>query len=101
MSFNHWALFVGALLITMVLAGTLLARLPLSSAMIYLAVGYALGPGGVGVIAADPIGYAGMLELVAEVAVLISLFAVGLKLGVPLRDRQWLLPWKNYRVSGR
>ena len=94
MSFNHWALFVGVLLITMVLVGTLLARLPLSSAMIYLVVGYALGPGGVGVIAADPLAHAGLLGLVAEVAVLISLFAVGLKLGVPLLDRQWLLPWR-------
>ena len=28
----------------------------------------------------------------AEVALLISLFAVGLKLGVPLRDKRWLLP---------
>lgn len=94
MSFSYWALFVGVLLITMVLVGTLLARLPLSSAMIYLVVGYALGPGGIGVIAADPIAHASLLELVAEVAVLISLFAVGLKLGVPLLDRQWILPWR-------
>jgi NhaP-type Na+/H+ or K+/H+ antiporter len=83
----------------MVLVGTLLARLPLSSAMIYLVVGYVLGPGGFGVITADPIAHAGLLELVAEVAVLISLFAVGLKLGVPLLDRRWLLPWRLAFVS--
>lgn len=28
----------------------------------------------------------------AEIAVLISLFAVGLKLGVPMFDRRWVLP---------
>jgi len=87
-----WSLFVGILLITMVLAGTLLSRLPMSSAMIYLAAGYALGPEGLAVITPNPTRYAGVLELVAEIAVLISLFSVGLRMGVPLRDRRWWLP---------
>jgi len=92
MSFAYWSLFVGVLLIVMVLVSTVLTRLPLSSAMIYLALGYALGPGGIGVIVADPIHHAEALELITEVALLISLFAVGLKLGVPMLDRRWLLP---------
>ena len=83
----------------MVLAGTLLARLPLSSAMIYLAAGYALGPDGLGVITPDPTRYARALELVAEVALLISLFSVGLRLGVPLFDRRWWLPLRLAFVS--
>ena len=33
--------------------------------------------------------YSANLERIAEVALLISLFAVGLKLGVPLRDKRW------------
>jgi NhaP-type Na+/H+ or K+/H+ antiporter len=92
-------LFVGILLITMVLAGTLLARLPLSSAMIYLAVGYAIGPTALAVITPDPTRYARELELVAEVALLISLFSVGLRLGVPLFDRRWWLPLRLAFVS--
>jgi len=32
------------------------------------------------------------LELAAEIAVLISLFSVGLRMAVPLRDRRWWLP---------
>ncbi|HET6718073.1 MAG TPA: sodium:proton antiporter [Rhodocyclaceae bacterium] len=92
MSFATWSLFVGVLLITMVLVGTLLDRLPLSSAMIYLGLGYAIGPGGIGVLTPDPFLYAGALELITEVALLISLFAVGLKLGIPLTDRRWRLP---------
>src|SRR5574338_267447 len=92
MSLASWSLVLGVLLITMVLVGTLLARLPLSTAMIYLGLGYLLGPGGTGVITPDPIRHAGMLEVAAEAAVLISLFAVGLKLGVPFRDRRWILP---------
>ena len=92
MAVAHWSLFIGVLLITLVLAGTLLGRLPLSSAMIYLGLGYVLGPGGLGLIAPDPFLHAGPLELMAELAVLISLFAVGLQLGVPMRDRRWMLP---------
>jgi NhaP-type Na+/H+ or K+/H+ antiporter len=92
MALAGWSLVVGILLITMVLVGTLLARLPLSTAMIYLGLGYFLGPGGTGVITPDPLRYAGMLEIAAEAAVLISLFAVGLNLGVPFRDRRWILP---------
>ena len=86
---------VGILLITMVLAGTLLSRLPMSSAMIYLAAGYALGPEGLAVITPNPTRYAGVLELAAEIAVLISLFSVGLRMGVPLRDRRWWLPLRQ------
>lgn len=99
MSVPLWSLFVGILLITMVLAGTLLARLPMSSAMIYLAAGYALGPAGLAVITPDPTRYAPALELAAEVAVLISLFSVGLRMAVPLRDRRWWLPLRLAFVS--
>ena len=59
--------------------------------MIYLAVGYPLGPGGLGVIMPDPIRHANVLERVAEIALLISLFTVGLKMGVIGFDRRWIL----------
>ena len=48
MTFAIWALIIGLLLIAMVLSGTLLKRLPLSNAMLYLAAGFALGPTGLG-----------------------------------------------------
>src|SRR5512139_2772260 len=99
MSVPLWSLLVGILLITMVLAGTLLTRLPVSSAMIYLAAGFALGPEGLAVITPNPTRYAGALELAAEVAVLISLFSVGLRMGIPLRDRRWWLPLRLAFVS--
>ena len=92
MSFAIWALIAGAILIAMALLGTLVERLPFSPGMIYLAIGYALGPAGFAIMAPDPQRYSVELEKVAEVALLISLFAVGLKLGVPLRDRRWYLP---------
>lgn len=92
MTAAHWSLLIGFLLISMVLVGTLLERLPLSSAMIYLGFGYVLGPGGLGLVAPDPIKHSALLALVAEISVLISLFAVGLRLGVPMFDRRWVLP---------
>ncbi len=87
-----WALIIGAILITMALLGTLLKRLPLSPGILYLAIGYALGPAGWALMAPDPLLHSADLEKMAEVALLISLFAVGLKLGVPLRDKRWYLP---------
>jgi len=92
MSFAQWSMVIGVLLVTMVLAGTLLGRLPLSSAMVYLALGWVLGPDGANVLQPDPTAHAALLERLAEVALLISLFAVGLRLGVPLHDGRWRLP---------
>jgi Kef-type K+ transport system membrane component KefB len=46
MSFAISSLVIGVLLIVMVLSGTLLKRLPLSNAMLYLAAGLALGHAG-------------------------------------------------------
>lgn len=100
MSVPFWSLFLGVLLIVMVLAGTMLARLFLSSAMVYLGVGYLLGPSVIGVITLDPTRHADVLERVAEVALLISLFSVGLKMGsVPLLDRRWMLPLRLASIS--
>lgn len=70
----------------------MLERLPLSSAMLYLAVGYALGPSGIGLVHLDPFGNAKVLTMMTEIALLISLFAVGLRLRVELSDRMWWLP---------
>lgn len=99
MSLAQWSLFVGALMVTMVLAGTLLGRLPLNSAMVYLVLGWVLGPAVADVLRPDPFQHAAILERLAEVGLLISLFAVGLRLGVPLRDARWRLPLRLALVS--
>lgn len=99
MSFSVWALVIGTLLTTVALSGTFLKRLPLSITMFYLAAGYALGPGGVGMITIDPMQHTVLLERLAEAAVLISLFAVGLKLGLPLSNSEWRFPVRLAVVS--
>lgn len=92
MTFAGWSLFIGVLLLSLVLLGTWLGRLPLSSAMLYLFLGWGLGPDGLNLLMPEPSRHAALLEGAAEAALLISLFAVGLQLGVPLRDRRWWLP---------
>lgn len=87
-----WYLAAGALLCTMALAGSFVRRLPLSAAMFYLAAGAALGPAAAGLLAADPVADAAVVERVAEVAVIVSLFTAGLKLRLPLADPRWHLP---------
>ena len=99
MSFSIWALIIGALLTTAALSGTLLKRLPLSITMFYLVAGYGLGPSGLDLIAIDPMTHTVLLERLAEVAVLISLFAVGLKLGLPLSNKAWHMPLRLAVIS--
>ncbi|WP_224241100.1 cation:proton antiporter [Hyalangium gracile] len=87
---NLWFVVVGVLLIFMALSGALLKRLPLSSSLVYLVAGYGLGRLGAASLA--PLKHMHLLERVSEAAVIISLFAAGLKLRLPLRDRAWRLP---------
>ena len=71
----------------MALSGSVLKRLPLSTSMLYLAVGFGLGPYGLGLIRLDPVEDAAILERFTEVAVIVSLFTAGLKLRVPCATR--------------
>ncbi len=87
-----WYLFAGGLLVVMALASTVLARLPLSAATLYLAAGYAVGPAGAGLLDLDLVRDARALERVAEVAVLVALFAAGLKLRARPVAVRWLPP---------
>lgn len=92
MNFNLIFVVIGALFISMALAGSVLKRLPLSTSMLYLGVGVLLGPFGLGLIRIDPIDQAKLLERVTEIAVVVSLFTAGLKLRPLLSVGQWSLP---------
>jgi NhaP-type Na+/H+ or K+/H+ antiporter len=94
-----WFVVVGLLFVMMALAGSVLKRLPLSTSMLYLAAGAALGPLGAGLLHVDVYGQSQVWERVTEVAVLVSLFAAGLKLRVPFSDRGWMLPVRLATVS--
>jgi NhaP-type Na+/H+ or K+/H+ antiporter len=82
-----WFIIIGLLLVAMALGGSVLKRLPLSTSLLYLGVGYALGRLGLGHL--DPLEHSALLERLTEVAVILSLFSAGLKLRLPLKDREW------------
>lgn len=92
MTANLWFMIVGLLLVTMALSDSVLRRLPLTTAMLYLLVGVALGPLGFRLLWLDPVEEAELLERLAEIVVIVSLFAAGLKLRAPLTERRWAVP---------
>lgn len=92
MEFALWSVLIGLLLIVMALGGTVLARLPLSTAMLYLVVGVAVSPVLLGWTGFGPLTHTVLMERLTEVVVLVSLFTAGLKLSHGLGDRRWLLP---------
>lgn len=87
-----WFTLIGALLVLMSLIGLAVDRWPLSPALIYLLIGLALGPLGVGILELQLERDTLPLRFAFEIAVLISLFSVGLKMRVPLSDKLWRLP---------
>jgi NhaP-type Na+/H+ or K+/H+ antiporter len=88
-----WFLVVGGLLMVVAVIQAYVKRLPVTTSMLYLAVGAAIGPWGLGLLKLDAVGrHAVLVEHLSELAVIISLFAAGLKLRMPLADRRWRAP---------
>jgi NhaP-type Na+/H+ or K+/H+ antiporter len=99
MTFAIWSLIVGLLLIAMALGGTVLKRLPLSTSMLYLAVGIAVSPAAFGLLWFEPMSRPVLLEHMTELAVLVSLFVAGMKLSLSLKARRWRLPLRLATTS--
>ncbi|QOY93189.1 cation:proton antiporter [Massilia sp. UMI-21] len=99
----QWFMLVGGLMLVRGLWGQTIAKLPFTSAMIYLAVGLLLGPLFLGLFSFDPLDGAKVIEPVAEIAVLISLFSAGIKMPVPFSLRRWMpavrLAWLAMALS--
>lgn len=88
----YWYIIIGLLLLGVTVAGTYLKKLPVSTSIVYLVVGIMLGPHGFGLLSWDVVTKARLFERLTEVAVIASLFAVGLNLRRSLTDRAWWLP---------
>lgn len=84
-----WFIIVGGLFLLVAISGTYLRRLPISTAMLYLGVGAALGPHALNLLRPDPIEQSALLERVTEIAVVVSLFTAGLKLRLLPSDPRW------------
>ncbi|MEO8121495.1 MAG: cation:proton antiporter, partial [Rhodoferax sp.] len=88
----QWFLLVGGLLLIRGLTSTVLKHLPVTAAIVYLAVGLLVGPSVLNVFHFNPLKESALLEVLTEVAVLISLFAAGVKMPVPFSFARWRTP---------
>jgi Kef-type K+ transport system membrane component KefB len=79
----QWFLLVGGLLLARALTATLLQRLPVTPAIVYLAAGLLVGPTVLNLFHFNPLQESALLEVLTEVVVLISLFSAGVKMPVP------------------
>lgn len=94
-----WFLLLGSLLLTMGFTAPFIKKLPVTSAIIYLAVGLAVGPMGFGLFHFNPLEESALLELLTEVAVLISLYSAGVKMPAPMTLRRWRTPLQLAFIS--
>ena len=88
--FQAWYPLIGVLLLLVALSSATVRRAQISISLVYLAIGWVFGH--FGWIALDPVEHAVVLETLAEIAVIVSLFSAGLKLRKPLRSHLWRLP---------
>jgi NhaP-type Na+/H+ or K+/H+ antiporter len=88
----QWFLLVGGLLLARGLTAPMLQRLPVTPAIIYLAVGLLVGPTVLNLIHFNPLKESALLEVLTEVVVLISLFSAGVKMPVPFSFARWRTP---------
>ena len=89
---SQWFLLVGGLLIFMGLTASRLRSLPVTSAIIYLAVGLLLGPSLLDMFHFNPLKQSALLEVLTEIAVLISLYSAGVKMPAPVIMKNWRIP---------
>lgn len=88
----QWFILVGGLLLFMGLTASILKRSLVTSAIIYLAVGVLVGPTALNLFHFNPLKESALLEVLTEVAVLISLFSAGVKMPVPFSFNRWRAP---------
>src|SRR3989304_3433115 len=88
----QWFLLVGGLLLARGLTAPMLQRLPVTPAIIYLAGGLLVGPTVLNLFHFNPLKQSALLEVLTEVAVLISLFSAGVKMPVPVSFVRWRTP---------
>jgi sodium/hydrogen antiporter len=79
----------GVTLLVITLGARLLARLNINSTYLYLLVGILAGPAALGMAPDEPLAAIPALERVAELAVIIGLVVLGIRIGRPLSWRGW------------
>lgn len=82
-------LVFGLLLLTITLGARLLQRFSINSTYLYLLAGVMAGPGALAMAPDDPLAAVPVLERVAELAVIVGLIVLGIRVGRPLSRAGW------------
>ncbi|MPQ55880.1 sodium:proton antiporter [Duganella sp. FT27W] len=95
----HWFILIGLLMLARGMAATTISRSPFTSAIVYLGVGLVLGPTVLNLFHFEPADESGFLEVLTEVAILVSLFSAGIKMPVPFKRANWKAPMRLAWIS--
>jgi len=79
-SITTWSLLIGAVMLVAALGKGPLKRIPVSLPFLYLLTGVAIGPWGLNLLDVDIFEHAKLIEILTEIAVVLSLLSAGLKL---------------------
>ena len=86
-----WFIILGLVFSIMAASATLVRRMPLTTAMVYLPVGWLIGPHGLGLLHIDLQADAIFIQHITEAVVFTSLFSAGLKLRSSWLTWRWRL----------
>ncbi|GGX96810.1 sodium:proton antiporter [Litchfieldella qijiaojingensis] len=94
-----WFILIGTLLLVVGFTFSYFKRVPATSAIVYLLIGFIFGPMGFGLFHFNSLEESALLELLTEIAVLISLYCAGVKMPAPVTLKRWRNPLQLAVVS--
>lgn len=94
-----WFILIGSLLLVVGFTFFYIKTVPATSSIVYLLIGFIVGPMGFGLFHFNPLEESALLELLAELAVLISLYCTGAKMPAPVTFKRWRDPLRLAVVS--
>lgn len=84
-----WYIVVGLVFVGVSLAASFIRRMPLTTAIPYLVIGWIIGPHGFALLQIDLVRDAHIIQVLAEIAIIISVFNAGLALRADWSNRIW------------
>lgn len=87
-----WFILIGSLLLIVGFTFSYIKSVPATSAIVYLLIGFIAGPMGFEIFYFNPPEESALLELLTEIAVLISLYCAGVKMPAPVTLKRWQNP---------
>ncbi|MCE9681032.1 cation:proton antiporter [Halomonas alkalisoli] len=94
-----WFILIGSLLLVVSFTFSYLKSVPATSAIVYLLIGFLVGPMGFELFHFNPLKESALLEFLTEIAVLISLYCAGVKMPAPVTLKRWRTPLQLAVIS--